>query len=245
MATQLQTVNKILRRLRETPVTSVASTSYAQLIALFVNEAKEIMEDSWFWTVNETAIDTSILADGTLTYDLTDTNDRSFLMRWHNEGIPMAFDTTASGESQLFDISLKERNRIRETWNGDPDASASPDAFSLTPDADGRGWTISLLYPSNTARTWRTYWYIPQTELAIDGTDDSTEIVLPQRPLYLMALMLAMNERGEEMGEPGQMIQKQAQDALAAAMELDMQTNKKSYENITNTEYLRNQMGGW
>jgi hypothetical protein len=123
MATQLATVNKILRRLRETTVASVASTSYAQLIGLFVNEAKEMMEDAWFWTVNETAIDTSILADGTLTYDLTETNDRSFLMRWHNEGMPMAFDTTSGGEKQLADISLKERNRIRETWNGDPDAS--------------------------------------------------------------------------------------------------------------------------
>ena len=245
MATQLATVNKILRRLRETTVASVASTSYAQLIGLFVNEAKELMEDAWFWTVNETAIDTSILADGTLTYDLTETNDRSFLMRWHNEGVPMAFDTTTGGEKQLEDISLKERNRIRETWNGDPDASTAPKYFSLTPDTDGRGWTISLLYPSNTARTWRTYWYVPQTELALDGTDDGTEILLPQRPLYLLALSLAMNERGEEMGEPGQMVMKQGQAALAAAMELDMQTNKKSYENITNTEYLRNQMGGW
>jgi hypothetical protein len=54
-----------------------------------------------------------------------------------------------------------------------------------------------------------------------------------------------MNERGEEMGEPGQMVALQGKEAMAAAMELDMQTNKKSYENMTNTEYLRNQMGGY
>jgi len=29
---------------------------------------------------------------------------------------------------------------------------------------------------------------------------------------------------------------------LAAAMKLDMQVNKKGYENITNTEHLRNSM---
>lgn len=244
MATQLQIVNKILRRLRETTVASVSSTSYAQLIALFINEAKEMTEDAWFWTVNETAIDTSVLADGTLTYDLTSTTDRSFLMRYHNENVPMAFDTTSGEERQLFDVSLKERNRIRETWNGDPDASAAPQVFAISTDADGRGYTLSLVYPSNTARTWRTYWYIPQAELALDGTDDDTVILLPERPVYLTALSLAMNERGEEMGEPGQMVQAQAKDALAAAMELDMQVNKKSYENITNTEYLRTQLYG-
>ena len=240
MATQLTIVNKVLRRLRETTVASVASTGYAQLIALFVNEAKESLEDSWFWTVNETAIDTTILADGTLTYDLTSTNDRSFLMRQHNEDIPMAFDTTSGGEKQLFDVSLKSRNRLRETWNGDPDASASPGAFAIQPDADGRGYTLALVYPSNTARTWRTYWYTPQAELALDGTDDDTQILLPERPIYLLALVLAMNERGEEMGEPAQMVAAQAKDAHAAALELDMQVNKKGYENISNTENLRN-----
>lgn len=246
MATQLQIVNKLLRRLRETTVASVSSTTYAQLLALFVNEAKEMAEDAWFWTVNETAIDTTVLADGTLTYDLTGTNDRSFLMRYHNEHVPMAFDTTSGEERQLFDVTLKERNRIRETWNGDPDASAAPQYFSVQPDSDGRGYTLALLYPSNTARTWRTYWYVPQTELALDGTDDSTVILLPERPIYLTALLLAMNERGEEMGEPGQLVRAQSRDALAAAMELDMQVNKKGYENITNTEMLRtNIMGGW
>jgi hypothetical protein len=58
MATQLQIVNKVLRRLREGTVTSVSSSSYAKLIAMFVNEAKELIEDTNFWTANETAIDT-------------------------------------------------------------------------------------------------------------------------------------------------------------------------------------------
>lgn len=242
MATQLATVNKILRRLRETTVTSVSSTSYSQLIGLFVNEAKEMMEDAWFWTVNETAVDTSILADGTLTYDLTDTNDRSFLIRDHNEKMPHAYDITDGEERQLYDISLKARNKLRDSWNGTPPTESTPEVFAVQPDSDGRGYTLALLYGSDTARTWRTYWYAPQAELALDGTDDSTEILLPARPIYLLALSLAMNERGEEMGEPGQMVAAQARDAMAAAMELDMQVNKKSYEDLTNLEYLRSQM---
>ena len=63
MATQLTIVNKVLQKLREDTVSSVANSSYAKLIAMFVNDAKEDLEDMWFWTVNETAIDTSILGD--------------------------------------------------------------------------------------------------------------------------------------------------------------------------------------
>jgi uncharacterized protein RhaS with RHS repeats len=241
MATQLQIVNKVLRRLREGTVTSVSSSSYAKLIAMFVNEAKELIEDTNFWTANETAIDTSILSDGTLTYDLTGTSDRSFLIRYLGSDLPMAFDITDNGEGQLYDIPLKELNRVRDTWPGTIETSARPRAFAIQPDSDGRGYTLSLLYGSSTARTWRTYWYAPQAELAIDGSDDSTQIILPERMIYLKALWLAANERGEEMGEPGSILEIQANNALAAALELDMQVNKKGREelDITNLERLR------
>jgi len=240
MATQLAIVNNILRRLRETEVSAITTGSYSALIATFVNEAKEQLEDMWFWTVNETSIDTSILADGTLTYDLTSTTDRSFLQRYVLDNLPMAFDITAGEERQLFDVPLYERNRILNTWIGSPDDTATPEAFSIQPDSDGRGYTLALVYGSNTARTWRTFWYAPQAQLAVDGTADSTQILLPERPVYLRALWLAANERGEEMGEPGSMLEVQARDAAAAAMELDMQVNKKSgLTDMTNLERLR------
>lgn len=240
MATQLAIVNKILRRLRETEVSGVTTGNYSALIATFVNEAKEQLEDMWFWTVNETAIDTTILADGTLTYDLTDTTDRSFLQRYIADDIPMAFDITDGEERQLYDMPLSELNRIRNTWSGTVPDSPAPQEFAIKPDADGRGYTLSLLYASNTARSWRTYWYAPQAELAVDGTADSTQILLPERPIYLRALWIAANERGEEMGEPGSVLQKQALDAAAAAMELDMQVNQKqNTTNLTNLERLR------
>lgn len=240
MATQLTIVNDILRRLRETEVAAVTTGSYSALIAQFVNEAKEELEDMWFWTVNETVIDTTILANGTLTYDLTETTDRSFMQRTVADSIPMAFDITDGEERQLFDYPLQERNRIRDSWTGTPDDQAAPQAFAIQPDADGRGYTLALLYGSNTERTWRTYWYAPQAELAVDGTAGSTNILLPKRPIYLRALWIAANERGEEMGEPGSMLETQARDAAAAAMEIDMQVNKKSaLTDMTNLEHLR------
>ncbi len=245
MATQLEIVNKVLRRLREDEVSSVANSDYAALIATFLNDAKEDMEDRWFWTVNEVEIDTTILADGTREYDLTQTTDRSFLVRYIDDHVPMAYDATSGEEGQLYDVPLKWLRKERNVAPGGLSNVARPTNFALKPDSDGRGYSIELLQGSTTARTWRTYWYAPQAELAVDGNDNHTNILLPERPLYLQTLFYAMNERGEEMGEPGSILEQKAHNAAASAMELDTQVHKKTDErDMTNLEQLRNNMLG-
>jgi len=248
MATQLATVNAVLTRLRESTVSSVSSSDYAKLIGAFVNDAKAEMEDMWFWSVNETEIDTSILGDSsTRDYDLTETSDRSFLIRSQYDKVPMAYDVTSSENAQLCDIPLKDLRAYRGTARTIDDTLAQPTTFALKPDADGRGWTIELQQASSSARTWRTYWYAPQADLATDGTDDTTEILLPQRPIVLLALYYAQYERGE--AKPGGFEEQRAHTAIAAAMELDMQTNQKSDANdLTNLEFLRTEVnsgGAW
>jgi len=211
---------------------------------MFVNDAKEFMEDRWFWTVNEVEIDTSVLSNGTREYDLTSTTDRSFLVRMEEDRTPMAFDVTSNEKGQLYDIPLRDLRAWRNTQNTIDDVDV-PYRFSVKPDSDGRGYTLELLQGSTTSRTWRTYWYAPQAELAVDGTDDSTEVLLPKRPVFLMALYYALNERGEEMGEPGNVAEQRAMEAAAAAMELDMQVHKTSdTKTMTNLECLRNKILG-
>jgi hypothetical protein len=197
--TLLTIVNKVLRRLREDTVSSVAESEYSKLIGEFVNEAKEQMEDMWFWSVYETAVSTSILGDSSTTdYDLTATNDRSFLIRRERDQLPMAFDVTSGDQAgQLFDMSYKDLRFKQSTLDG-TDAVAIPSEFAVKPDADGRGYTIELVYPSSAARTWETHWYIPQDTLAVDGSDDSTNILLPSVPLIAGSFLSALNERGEE-----------------------------------------------
>jgi len=243
MATQLQFVNKVLVRLREPQVSSIASSDYAALIATFVNDAKNDLEDIWFWSVHEEEIDTSILSDGTRSYDLSTTNDRSFLIRYVEDTRPLAYDITASQEAQLRDVPLKQLRHWRNSFRGTPDNLAQPLEFAVKYASDGRGFGLELKQGSTTARTWRTYWYNPQADLAVDGTDNSTVIVLPERPIYLRALFYAANERGEEMGEPGSILERLAGNSAAAAMEIDMQVHKKSDEkDLTNLETLRNSL---
>ena len=245
MATQLNIVNDVLRRLREDEVSSVATSAYATLMAMFLNDAKEDLEDEWFWAVNEISIDTSITSDGARTYDLTSTTDRSFLIRQINDQTPHAYDVTTNQNGQLMDIPLKRLQQVRDTYRGTvPDVEA-PREFAITPDSDGRGYTLTLAQGATSARTWRTYWYAPQAELALDGTADNTGIVLPERPLFLRTLYYALNERGEEMGEPGGIAERKSDKAATAAKEIDMQVQKKTNEkDMTNLEFLRNTLTG-
>lgn len=242
MATQLQIVNSVLRRLRESEVSSVSTSDYSKLIGEFVNDAKEEMEDMWFWTVNETEIDITVLNDSsTRSYEASGTTDRSFLIRQYDDNVPMAWDVTSNENARLQDIPYKALLQFRAESRSIDDTIDQPTDFALTPDADGRGWTIVLKQAcgGSTSRTWRTYWYAPQARLAVDGTDDNTEILLPERPIMLLALYFAQYERGE--AQPGGHEERRAHTAAAAAMEIDMQTHKKSdQKDMTNLEWLRN-----
>jgi hypothetical protein len=240
MATQLTIVNNVLTRLREDTVASVSTNAYSKLIGQFVNDAKADMEDmNYEWSVYETEIDTTILADGTLEYDLTGTNDRSWILRsYDDDQLPAAYDVTTGEVGQLCDVPLKELRRYYALKDV-PELVARPSTFAVKNDADGRGFSLRLLWGSNTERTWRTYWYVPQADLALDGTDDSTELLLPARPIEMRAVFYAMNERGEEMGEPGGVAAERAVLAVAAAMETDMIVQKRSESiDITNKENI-------
>jgi hypothetical protein len=243
MANQLTIVNNILRRLREDEVSSVVDNAYSKLIGQFVNDAKADMEDyNHEWSVYITEIDTTILNDGTRSYDLTSTTDRSWLMRDPDDDkIPLAYDVTSGEVGQLFDCTYKVIKRERALTNNITRVTA-PKVFAVVADSDGRGWTIESLWgllASESNRTWRSYWYIPQAELALDGSDDATEIKLPSRAIELRAMFYALNERGEEMGMFGGIADKRSTDAIASAMEVDATIQQKITEiDFTNKEML-------
>jgi hypothetical protein len=241
--TQLEMVNKILLRLREDDVSTVIENDYAKLIAAFINDAKADLEDmNHSWSQYETEIDIAVLADGTRLYDLPETNDRSFLLRSGRPGydqVPMAFDVTVGEETQLFDCALKDIRRERALAGTTAD-STRPYVFAIQADNDvGDGWKIQLLWGSSTARDWRMYWYVPQVDLTLTASDDNTEILLPNRPIELRALAYAINEREIAQDPASQKAWVRSVDSIAAALETDMQVQKKSDEiDITNLECL-------
>jgi hypothetical protein len=245
MATQLTLVNNVLERLREDTVTSVSDNVYSKLIARFINDAKADLEDiNYEWSVYVTEIDFTILADSsTTTYTATGTNERSWLMRdFHDDRVPAAYDITANEVGQLMDAPHKVLKRQQQLDNNTSRTAIYPKAFAIKNNATGSGFELEIIDPvgtGETARSWRSYWYVPQDDLAIDGTDDATSILLPNRPIEMRAIYYALNERGEEMGEPGGVAEGRAGVALSAALENDMQVQKKSDEiDIKRSEFL-------
>lgn len=246
MATMLTIVNSILEQLREDTVASVATTSYSKLIGKFVNRAKEDLENmNHAWSDYITSIDTTITGDGsTVTYNLSATNDRSWLLRDpFNDLLPMGFDITTNSERyQLVDQPYSIMKLDKELTDSSQVSVTKPKIFSVTKQASDGTWNIEMQWPlasGESNRTWRTYWYVPQAKLSITGTDDSTEVKLPRDAIEARAYFYALNERGEEMGEPGGLIWQHSVDAIGAALETDMQMQKKSYAyDITNNETL-------
>ena len=231
MANQLTMVNNILRRLRETEVAQVNESAYSKLIATYINDAIQDMEDTGhLWSVYITQVDDTILADGTTTYDITETNDRSYLMRLPSyPSLPMAIDITSNETGQLYDVPYSELLNRRNLDTNPTYQTEIPRTFSVIPDSDGRGFSIELLWGANEARSWRTWWYVPQTELSTtDNTDARTNILLPRRPIELRALYYALEERGEVMGpRNASNAWLRSQDAIASAIEIDQQVNKE------------------
>jgi hypothetical protein len=64
--------------------------------------------------------------------------------------------------------------------------------------------------------------------LEADGTTDDQSLIIPDRPVYQLALMYAINERGEELGEPGNLSERRYINALGAAIEKDINSYQRA-----------------
>ena len=75
MATYLETVNNVLKRLRERTVATVDETPYSSLIGVLVNDAKREVEDSHNWSGLRVTLSTSTTAD-VFNYELNGSGNR-------------------------------------------------------------------------------------------------------------------------------------------------------------------------
>ena len=68
-------VNNVLRRLRETEVSSVADNAYSKLIGEFVNDAKRQVEDAYAWNALSDTL-TAVTSNGIFNYVLVGSGQR-------------------------------------------------------------------------------------------------------------------------------------------------------------------------
>ena len=249
MATAQTLLNNVLRGLRRDILqTDVTTSSYHMALLQFLNVAKERIEEQWDWHSLRATVTLTVTA-GVTEYALTsagpadvDVNDRSRLLyerpaRSSDEygssietsdrvsgSLPQVFDVTDSSEHRLVEISPEQMERLHLT---DDNEQNTPTHFSLHRDADNM---IVKLYPTPGAtRSIKMRFVIPQDGIPSVDMEDFI-LSVPSRPVWLSALIMAIEERGQEASRETGAIDREYQDALYLALDREkLSTDLTSY----------------
>jgi hypothetical protein len=217
-------INRVLRTVSEDtidPAATELTDTYQMLIATFVNQIKEEIEDAHNWRVLWTTITVSVTA-GNPVGALTGSNERSRLVRvqdsTYGQYVPLVFDITDTNNPfRLFEVDNATR-----VWQEAENTQTvtEPAHFAIT--VDTTGVPQLTVYPTpNTNRTYQVTMAVPQAELEDDDLD--VNIKIPSRPLILGAIYYALAERGEELGVDNIYTEERSRKALDDAIARDVE----------------------
>lgn len=235
----MQLVNKVLVNLREAQVTDLSST-YAQLVGEFINQAKEKVEDAWRWkALSSTFLFTSIASQ--ITYPITaaasspavssssgnyPTGREEILT--DEEGNEQTFDVTTATTGTLIRLQrvTRENEYALNTYLATQSA-IQPNFFSYQSNTSGGIFTF--VQAPQGGRIINMHMKIPQDEFSL-----GTEIILvPWRPVVSWATFLAMEERGEELSEKSSLYMDRHNQELQRSIEQDTM-GEKAYDQLRN-----------
>ena len=205
--TYLELVNKVLRRLRESEVDTVQGTgnsnSYARLIGDFVNEAKSQVEVAWDWSALRSTLTLTTTPD-VFNYELNGSQNNFKVLHVLNDtnNIEMKYQT-----GKWFDTEFL----MADPQRGIP-------AFYNFNGVSVDGDTQVDIYPIPDA-VYDIRFNVTQRNLEL--TEDAQTIVIPHRPIILLATAMAIEERGEDGGQQSINAYAAAQSALADEIAMD------------------------
>ena len=178
----IQLVNSVLRRLRETEVSSVADNAYSKMIGEFVNDAKRQTEDSYPWNALSDTL-TAVTASGIFNYVLVGSGQRFRI-------IDVLNDTSNSILKNAPTRWMDEKFLLTTAQSGSP-------AYYNFNGTNSNGDTQVDLYPiPNGVYDIRFNVIKPQVPLAAD----SDVLLVPHEPVVFNAVARALAERGEDGG---------------------------------------------
>lgn len=228
--TLIQMINLLLPRLREAKVSTITASEYATLLAQFVNEGMQEVQGRYLWTSLDHTVTTNTVA-GTFEYSLTGTKPTSLLRMVDDIPMTYIFD---SGSTEGSRLKLVSNMKMEDMYRTGVAENSEPQYFSLFKNTSNNGWTMRLYPVPDAVYTVTSRFWTPQEDLALDGTDDDTGILCPNEPVRAYALMMAANERGEEMGEPGNLLERRFYSALSEAIETEI-----GYDGVGNVHEFR------
>lgn len=182
MATFLDCVNGVLRRIREDEVVTVSQSSYSTLIGDMVNEAKKEVEDAWNWSVLRQTI-TVTTAASTSNYTLTGSNMRT---KFEEAYIP-------SAHAFVTQIAAPEMNMYLNVLSA---VSGRPYNYAMGNTNTTGTLTVDLYPVPNGVYSIKFNCYVPQADLV----NDTDVIYVPSDVVIQGAYLRAINERGEDGG---------------------------------------------
>ena len=202
--TYLEMVNAVLRRLRENEVSSVSATSYAKLVGDFINESKAEVENSWNWSSLRTTL-TVVTEPDIFNYELNGTGSTFKVLDVWNE----------TNQLEMLEKSSYWFNK--EFTTASPVQTGQPTFYSFNGVSSDGDTQVDLFPIPDTAYTLRFNLTARNAKLVND--DDVT--VLPTRPIVLLALAMAIEERGEDGGEQSINAYRAGQSALSDEISFD------------------------
>lgn len=175
-------VNSVLRRLRETEVSSVADNAYSKLIGEFVNDAKRQVEDSYSWNALSDTL-TAVTANGIFNYVLVGSGQRFRIIDVIND----------TDDFNLKYQTVQEMNRLFLMSSSE---LGSPRYYNFN-GTDANGDTQVDIYPiPDGVYNVRFNVIKPQPKLV----SDADILLVPEEPVIFNATARAMAERGEDGG---------------------------------------------
>jgi hypothetical protein len=182
MATYLDIVNNVLRRLREPVVSSVNDTDYSSMIGVMVNDSKREVEDAYEWNALTDTL-TAVTSDAVFNYVLTGSRTRFRVMDVLN-------DTSDFNLRYAPSTWMNRQYLLTDTQKGEP-------MYYNFNGVDANGDTQVDLYPiPDGVYNVRFNLVIPQADLVADNT----RILVPDHLVSMLTYSKAIAERGEDSG---------------------------------------------
>lgn len=205
--TYLDLVNKVLLRLRESPVSTVQGTgnsnTYARLIGEFVNEAKSQVEAAWDWSALRTTL-SATTTEGVFNYELNGSQNNFKVLHVLNDtsNIEMIYKD-ANWFDNEFLMAVPQRGiPAYYNFNGvSADGDTQVDIYPIPDGAYNLRFNVTL------------------RNLPLSA--DADNMVIPTRPVILLATAMAIEERGEDGGQQSINAYGAARSALADEIALD------------------------
>jgi hypothetical protein len=205
--TYLDIVNKVLRRLRESETTSVQGTgdinAYTRLIGDYVNEAKAQIETSYDWSALRDTL-TLTTAANTFNYVLV--------------GAENSFKTLdVFNDTSKLEMRYQTSNWFNTHFLPDAPAKGAPTYYNYN-GVDANGDSQVDIFPiPDQVYTIR----FNVTKRNPDLSADTDKVVIPVRPIILLAVAMAIEERGEDGGQQSINAYQMAQSAMSDEIAMD------------------------